>query len=59
MFRNVKIAKNADPNKYSYSGYRIEFDYRSFFSIPNFDCGKNVIIFGVDISFSVRTNNKK
>ena len=31
------MTKNADPNKYSYSGYEIGFDPRSFFSIPNFD----------------------
>ena len=37
LFGNVKIAKNADPDKCSYSGYEIEFDSRSIFSIPNFD----------------------
>ena len=30
----------------------------SFSSIPNFDWGKNVIIFGVDISSSVHIDNK-
>ena len=50
LFGNVKIAKNADPNKYSYSQYVIRFDSRSHFSILNFDWGKNVIIFGVDMS---------
>ena len=40
--------KNADPDKYSYSGYDIVFDSCSLFSILSFDWVKNVIIFGVD-----------
>ena len=58
MFGAVKLTKNTNPNKYSYSGYGIGFDSRSLFSIPNFDWGKNVIIFGVDMSSSVHANNK-
>ena len=58
LFGNVKITKNADPNKYFYSGYGIGFNSRSLFSIPNFDWGKNVIIFGVDMCSSVHANNK-
>ena len=45
LFGAVKLTKNANPNKYSYSGYNVGFDSRSIFSIPNFDWGKNVIIF--------------
>ena len=58
MFGNVKTTKNADPDKYSYSGSGIGFDSSSLFSIPNFDWGKNVIIFGVDMSSSVHIDNK-
>ena len=61
MFGNDKITKNADPDKYSYSGCGAEFDSRSFFSIfsiPNFDWGKNVIMFGVDISSYEHIDNK-
>ena len=58
LFQAVKLAKNANTNKYSCSGYGIGFDSRSIFSVPNFDWGKNVIIFGVDMSSSVHTNNK-
>ena len=58
MFTAVEPTKNADPNKYSYSGYGIGFDSRSLFSIPNFDWGKNVISFGVDLSSCVHANNK-
>ena len=45
LFGAVKLIKNANPNKYSYSRYGIGFDSRSFFSIPTFDWGKSVIIF--------------
>ena len=58
LLGNVKITTNADPNKYSFSGYGIGFDSHSHFLIPNFDLGKNVIIFGVDMSSSVRANNE-
>ena len=37
LFGNVKIIKNANPDKYSYTRYGIRFDSRSIFSIPNFD----------------------
>ena len=58
LFGGVKLTKNPNPNKHSYSGYGIGFDSSSRFSIPNFDCSKNVIIFGVDMSSSVYANNK-
>ena len=58
LFGVVKLFMNADPNKYSYSEYGIGFDSRSLFSIPNFDWGKNAIIFGVGMSSSVYADNK-
>ena len=58
LFGSVKLTKNADPNKYQYSGYGIGFDSRSIFSVSDFDWGKNVIIFGVDMSSSIHGNNK-
>ena len=60
MFGNVKITKNADTDKYSYSGYGIGFDSSSHFSIPSFDWGKNTIIFRVGMSSSLHidTRNK-
>ena len=48
LFGAVKF-KNSDPDKYSYSGYRIGFDPCSLFSAPNFNWGKNIFIFRVDI----------
>ena len=58
MFGNVKIIKNVDPDKYSYAGYGTEFDSCSLFSIPNFEWGKNTIIFGVDMKSPLHIDNK-
>ena len=55
----VKLAKIADPDKYVYRGTGIGIDPRSEFSLPEGSVGKNVIIFGVDMSSSVHTDNKK
>ena len=49
LFGSVKLTKNADIDKYGYFGYGIGFDRQSSFSIGN-ETGKNVIIFGVDMS---------
>ena len=56
---SVKLTKNADPDKYKYSGYGIGFDLHSNFSLPDCSMGKNIIIFGVDMSSSVHIDNKK
>ena len=37
LFGGVKLAKNADTDKYVYSSYSMGFDSRSLFSLPNFD----------------------
>ena len=42
-----------------YPGYGIGFDTKTSFSFPNDGFGKNVIIFGVDMSSSVHVDNKK
>ena len=59
LFGSVKITKNADSDKYSYSRYEIGFDSRSLFWIPNFDQGKNFIIFGVDMTSSVHVDDRQ
>ena len=54
------LTKNADINKYGYSGYGIGFDRRVYwvlFSGGGYD--QNILIFGVDMSFSAHTDNKK
>ena len=53
------MTKNADIDKYGYSGYGIGFDRRSSFSFPSGGFGQNVLIFGVDMSFSAHIDNKK
>ena len=58
MFGSVKLTKNADIDKYGYSGYGIGFDRNTSFSVGN-EIGKNVIIFGVDMSSSSKIDNRK
>ena len=53
------MTKNADINKYGYSGYGIGFNRKSSFSFPNDGFGQNIIIFGLDLSFSAHIDNKK
>ena len=53
------MTKNADIDKYGYSGYGSGFDRRSSFSFPGGGFGQNVLIFGSDMSFSAHTDNKK
>ena len=59
LFGSVKLTKNADIDKYGYFGYGIGFDRKGFFSHPSGRTGKNVIIFGVDISSSSKIDNRK
>ena len=53
------MTKNADIDKYGYSGYGIEFDRRTSFSFPGGGFGQNVLIFRVDMSFFAHIDNKK
>ena len=46
----VNLNKNADPDKYKYSGYNIGFDSCSEFPFPDGSLGENVITFGADMS---------
>ena len=60
LFGTVKLTKNPDPDKYNYSAYGIKFDERETFSLS--DCGsfgKNVIIFGTDMSSLAHIDNRK
>ena len=59
LFGSVRLTKNADIDKYGYSGYGIGFDRIGSFSFPGGEFGSNVIIFGVDTSSSVHVDNKK
>ena len=59
LFGAVKLVKNADIDKYKYSGYDIGFDTTGTFSFPPGGFGKDIIIFGVDMSSSVHVDNNK
>ena len=41
LFGAVTLTKNADIDKYGYSGYGIGFDRRSSFSFSGGGCGQN------------------
>ena len=57
MFGAVSLTKKVNIDKHNYSGYGIGFDRKGKFSFGN-GFGRNVIIFGGDMSSSVHTNNK-
>ena len=59
LFGSVSLTKNADIDKCKYSGYGIGFDRHGSFSFPGIGLGRNVRIFGVDMSSSVHIDNKK
>ena len=59
LFGAVTLTKNADIDKYVYSGYGNGFDRRSSFSFPGGGFGQNALIFGADMSYSAHIDNKK
>ena len=59
MFGAVTLTKNTDIDKCGYSGYRIGFDRKREFSFSGGGYGQNILIFGVDMSFSIHIDNKK
>ena len=59
LFGAVTLTKNADIEKYKYSGYGIGFNRRSSFSFPRGGFGQNVLIFGADMSSSIHIDSKK
>ena len=59
LFGAVTLTKNYHIDNNRYSGYGIGFDRKSSFSFPRGGFGQNVIIFGVDMSFSAHIDNKK
>ena len=65
LFGAMQITKNADNSKNNYKGYGICFDERSEFGHTIIEGGfthttdaRNVLIFGADMSFSVRATNR-
>ena len=58
LFGSVKLTKNPDTDKYGYFGYGIGFDRKGSHSIGN-EIGRNVIIFGADMSSSAKIDDRK
>ena len=59
LFGAVALTKNADIDKYKYSGHGIGFGRKGSFSFPVTGLGRNGIIFGVDMSSSTKIDNRK
>ena len=59
LFGAVTLTKNADIDKYGYSGYGIGFDRGSSFSFPRGGFGQNVLTFGANTNSSAHIDNKK
>ena len=58
LFGAVSITKNADIDKSKYSGYGIGFNRTGIYLLLDRSFGKNVVIFGVDMSSSAHVDNK-
>ena len=59
LFSAVTLTKNVNIDRYGYSGYGIGFDRKGSFWFLGGGYGQNILIFGVDMSFSTRIDNKK
>ena len=59
LFGAVTLTKNADIDKYGYSGYGNGFDRKSRFSFQSGRFGQNLLMFGADMSSSAYIDNKK
>ena len=53
------MSKNANIDNYKYFGHGIGFDRHGSFSSPAIGLGRNVIVFGVDMSLSAKLDNRK
>ena len=58
LFGAVSLTKNNDNDKEKYSGYGIGFDREDVYSFGN-GFGRNVIIFGANMSSCFRVGNKR
>ena len=59
MLGAVSLTKNADFDKYKYSGYGVGFEGHGTFSFPSGGFGSNVINFSVNMSSYIFFHNKK
>ena len=58
LFDQIKMTKNDDTDKYKHQGHGIGFDSTGTFTYPDGVTGKNVIVFGVDMTSSKYANIK-
>ena len=56
--KNILLTKNADPDKYKYSGYDVRFDSHSEFLFIDWSMERNVIIFRAETSSPVYVDDK-
>ena len=59
LFGAVTLTKNVNIDRYGYSGYGLGFDRKGSFSFSGGGYSQNVLIFGVDMSFSAHFINIK
>ena len=59
LFGAVKLTKNTDIDKSGYYSYGAGFDRHRFFSHPSRGTGRNILIFGVDMSSSTKIVDRK
>ena len=59
LFGEVTLTKNADIDKYKYSGYGIGFHRHGSYSHPSGGTGRNLNFFGADMSSSTKIDNRK
>ena len=59
LFAAVSLTKNADIDAYGHSGYEIGFDRHGLFSFAGTGLGRNVIIYGVNLSSSTMIDNRE
>ena len=59
LFGAVTLTKNVNIDKNGYSGYWIGLDRWSSYSFPRGGFGQNVLIFGLNMSFSTHIDNNK
>ena len=59
LFGAVSLTENVDIIKYKQPGCGIGFDRHGSFSFPGIRLGRNVMIFGVDMSSSAHVDNKE
>ena len=59
LFGAISLPKNAEIDKWKYSGYGIGFNRHVFYSHPSGGTGRNEVIFAVDMSSSTKIDNRK